>query len=157
MNQYIAKKAELELKQECSDRACGCFTDSGYYVKYANRNVDGVLFVCDECFDKKYKSICLIKNFQTKSSRTDTMKRELDNPTIRKIIRIFNRIIPCIRYVLICFFVICTILIMASSNNYKLRPLSLPQAKIVKVASALNERLEGITERIQYVFEEERK
>ena len=85
MANYIAKKVTLATAKECNGRNCGCYTSSGYYIQYKNRNVDSILFVCEECFSRQYRSMCTLGDFQeteyVRSPKRNPYK--LGNPTIR--------------------------------------------------------------------------
>lgn len=158
MSQYIAKKALLDQKKECSNRACGCYTENGYYIKYTNRNVDGILFVCEECFNKKYRSSCNVQEFQTKATHSRNISHhKVDNPTIRSIIRGFNKSVRCLRYILLCVMIICTIIVIANSGKYELRSIDFQGSKNVHVTSTVGEKIDNITQKIQYLLTEERK
>ena len=52
----------LTQARECS-QGCGCFTQHGYYIQYKNTHVDGLLFVCEDCFDHKYRTLCQLGDF----------------------------------------------------------------------------------------------
>ena len=94
MSQYIAKKATLDIKKECSNRSCRCYTEKGYYIRYANRNVDSVLFVCEECFERKYRNQCVVQDFTVSEEPIYHARRvEIDHPTLRRIIRGFNKLL----------------------------------------------------------------
>ena len=158
MSQYIAKKATLDIKQECSNRNCGCYTEKGYYIKYANRNVDGVLFVCEECFEKKYRAQCLVQDFTMHNdSCRHSRKAEIDHPTLRSIIRAFNKIICVVKYASLCLLIIATILAGMLSKDLHFRDLDLSvQSKSIHVTKTISERIDKITERIQSLLTEER-
>lgn len=115
MSQYVAKKAMLDTMRECSERSCRCYTEKGYYIKYANCNVSGVLFVCEDCFETKYRSRYVIHGFSiSEKSYCNSQRKELDHPTLRSIIRAFNKTIRVVKYASFFFFVIAVILVGVS-------------------------------------------
>lgn len=63
MSCYIAKRVRLAAMEECKHPGCGCFTQNGYYIQYRNENVDSMLFVCDNCYEEKFKAKCRVGNF----------------------------------------------------------------------------------------------
>ena len=63
MRRYIAKKVKLAKMEECKQPGCGCFTQNGYYVQYRSGNVDSMLFVCDTCYEEKFKAKCMAGDF----------------------------------------------------------------------------------------------
>ena len=63
MSRYIAKKVKLATMEECKQPGCGCFTQNGYYIQYRNGNVDSILFVCDSCYEEKFKAKCMAGDF----------------------------------------------------------------------------------------------
>lgn len=158
MSQYVAKKALLNIKRECSNRSCGCYTEKGYYIKYANRNVESVLFVCDECFQKKYRSQCTIEDFTDANENPITRRTvEIDHPTLRSVIRFFNRTIRTVKYASICLLIVLTIVVGVISNQYSLRNVEIPTGNnSILVTEVLSERIEKVTERVQYFLTEER-
>lgn len=158
MSQYIAKKATLDIKQECSNRSCGCYTNKGYYIKYANRNVDGVLFVCEECFWKKYRTQCVVQDFTMHNDSCRHSRRtEIDHPTLRCIIRVFNKTIRIVKCASICLLIIATILVGILSKDLHLRDVDLSvQTNSIHITETISERIDIITERLQSLKTEER-
>lgn len=156
MSQYIANKVVLDQKRECSNRACGCYSEKGYFIKYTNRNVDGILFVCEECYEKKYKSLCSIEDVVLEEVHPQKKnQREIDSPALRKIIRIFNRSIRCLRYIVLVLMIISTIIVIGR-GNYGINSVKTPDVKNIKISGIVEEKLENLTERVQYLFEEKR-
>lgn len=103
MANYLAKRAALGEVKECNERNCGCYTSSGYYIKYKNRNVDTVLFVCEECFSRKYRSMCTLGEFQETEYVRNYQRNpyHLSNSTLRKVAVVFNKVVHFTRVVLI--------------------------------------------------------
>lgn len=156
MSQYIASRIVLDQKRECSNRACGCYSEKGYFIKYTNRNVDGVLFVCEECFEKKYKNLCNIEDVICEEEHPQNKnQREIDAPKLRKIIRIFNRSIRCLRYIVLILMIISTIIIIGR-GNYGINSIKTPEINNVEISNVIEEKLEKLTERVRYVFGEKR-
>ena len=158
MSQYIAKKAILDTKKECSNRACGCYTEKGYLIKYANRNVDGVLFVCEECFQRKYRTQCTIQNFSmTYENPCQIKSMETDNPKLRCVIRAFNRTIRVAKYVSLGLLITLTILVGILSGGHHLRKVDdLKQNNSIHITQISTERIDKVTERVQYFLTEAR-
>lgn len=157
MSQYIAKKATLDMKKECSNRSCGCYTEKGYYIRYANRNVDSVLFVCEECFERKYRNQCIVQDFTISEEPIHHARRvEIDHPTLRRIIRAFNKSLRFVNYASLCLLIIASILV-GLSKEYQLRDLKQPtQSKSIHISHTFLERFDKLIEQIQYVMTEER-
>lgn len=88
MSRYIAKKVRLARMEECKLPGCGCFTQNGYYIQYRNGNVDSMLFVCDNCYDEKFKSKCSTGDFDEEQYivRPNTLRYQLVNPLLRNLI-----------------------------------------------------------------------
>lgn len=59
----IAKQVVLNDMRECNGQNCGCFTNKGYFIKYNSSNVDGMFFVCEDCYDSQYKGHCSVGSF----------------------------------------------------------------------------------------------
>lgn len=158
MSQYIAKKATLDMKKECSNRSCGCYTEKGYYIRYANRNVDSVLFVCEECFERKYRNQCIVQDFTISEEPIHHARRvEIDHPTLRRIIRAFNKSLRFVNYASLCLLIIASILVGVLSKEYQLRDLKQPtQSKSIHISHTFLERFDKLIEQIQYVMTEER-
>lgn len=158
MSQYIAKKATLDIKKECSNRSCRCYTEKGYYIRYANRNVDSVLFVCEECFERKYRYQCVVQDFTVSEEPIYHARRvEIDHPTLRRIIRGFNKSLRFVKYAFLCFLIIISILVGVFSKEYQLRDFEHQvQSKSIHISDTFSERLDKLMERIQYVMTEER-
>lgn len=158
MSQYIAKKATLDMKKECSNRSCGCYTEKGYYIRYANRNVDSVLFVCEECFERKYRNQCIVQDFTISEEPIHHARRvEIDHPTLRRIIRAFNKSLRFVKYASLCLLIIASILVGVLSKEYQLRDLEQPtQSKSIHISNTFLERFDKLIEQIQYVMTEER-
>ena len=153
MSHYIAKKVTLDTKTECSNRSCGCFTEKGYFIKYENRNVEGVLFVCEECFDKNYKDSCSIQESQTyESPRVHVPSYQPDHPQLRKGIRALNKTIRFFRRAHVPVMIALSIVILALSGTYHLRTdVNVPQTKKVEITGNICERLDDVMTRVEYV------
>lgn len=159
MSQYIAKKATLDIKKECSNRSCRCYTEKGYYIRYANRNVDSVLFVCEECFERKYRNQCVVQDFTVSEEPIHHARRvEIDHPTLRRrIIRGFNKSLLFVKYASLCFLIIASILVGVFSKEYQLWDFEHQvQSKSIHISDTFSERFDKLMERIQYVMTEER-
>jgi hypothetical protein len=158
MSQYIVKKAILDVKRECSNRSCGCYTEKGYYIKYTNRNVDGVLFVCEECFQKKYRSQCTVQDFSIPGENHRLRRStEIDYPTVRRVIRLFNRTMRAVRYASLCLLIISTIFVGVLTREYHIRNVDVSlQSKSVQITEVLAERIDNLAEQVQYFFTKER-
>lgn len=89
MSRYIAKQVRLTTMEECKQPGCGCFTQAGYYIQYQNSNVDSVLFVCDSCYDEKFKSKCSLGHFDEERYfvRANNQRYWPVNPLLRNLIR----------------------------------------------------------------------
>ena len=89
MSHYIAKKVRLASMKGCMQQGCSCFTQNGYYIQYRNRNVDSILFVCDRCYEEKFKSICSIGDFDEEQYivRPEKSRYYPANPLLRNMIR----------------------------------------------------------------------
>ena len=103
MSNYIAKKVSLDTAKECTGRNCGCYTSSGYYIQYKNRNVDSILFVCEECFSRQYRSMCTLGDFQETEYVRSPQRNpyQLGNPTIRKVAAVINKGLRTVRISLV--------------------------------------------------------
>ena len=158
MSQYIAKKATLDIKKECSNRSCRCYTEKGYYIRYANRNVDSVLFVCEECFERKYRNQCVVQDFTVSEEPIYHARRvEIDHPPLRRIIRGFNKSLRFVKYAFLCFLIIISIFVGVFSKEYQLRDFEHQvQSKSIHISDTFSERFDKLMERIQYVVTEER-
>lgn len=88
MSRYIAKKAALSTMEECKQPGCSCFTRNGYYIQYQNGNVDSMLFVCESCYEEKFRSKCSTGNFDEERYivRTNTSRYQPINPLFRNLI-----------------------------------------------------------------------
>ena len=113
--------------------------------------------MCNECFDKKYKSTCEVQDFQINEVGVNRPHREIDNATIRRIIRMCNRSIRFIRYAMVCILIICAILVTALSDRNNLRVVVFPDVKDVRITTVVSERFDSITERIKNILLKERK
>lgn len=150
MSQYIAKKATLDIKKECSNRSCRCYTEKGYYIRYANRNVDSVLFVCEECFERKYRNQCVVQDFTVSEEPIYHARRvEIDHPTLRRIIRGFNKSLRFVKYASLCFLIIISILVGVFSKEYQFRDFEHQvQSKSIHISDTFSERFDKLMERI---------
>lgn len=89
MSRYIAKRVVLGTMKECKQPGCGCFTQKGYYIQYQTGNIDSMLFVCDSCYEEKFRSRCSAGNFdENRYIVTDkTPRYQPVNPLLRDLIR----------------------------------------------------------------------
>ena len=71
MSRYIAKRVALNTMKECKQPGCGCFTQKGYYIQYQNGNVDSMLFVCESCYDEKFREKCYAGDFDEEKGMPD--------------------------------------------------------------------------------------
>lgn len=82
---------------------------------------------------------------------------EIDHPTLRRIIRAFNKSLRFVKYASLCLLIIASILVGVLSKEYQLRDLEQPtQSKSIHVSNTFSERFDKLMERIQYVMTEER-
>lgn len=89
MSRYIAKKVTLNTMKECKQPGCGCFTQKGYYSQYQNGNVDSMLFVCDSCYDEKFREKCSSGDFDEERYivKDNAPRYQPINPLLRCMIR----------------------------------------------------------------------
>lgn len=89
MSRYIAKKVTLNTMKECKQPGCGCFTQKGYYIQYQNGNVDSMLFVCESCYDEKFREKCSAGDFDEERYivKDNTPRYQPINPLLRYLIR----------------------------------------------------------------------
>ena len=154
MSQYIAKKASLDVKRECSDRSCGCYTDRGYYIQYENSSVHSVLFVCEECYIKKYKSRCVLGDFtMEKRRRRGRLYSPPDHPILSGTVRIFNRTIRGVRLACVWVLILLGFFVFFSGGEYSLREEPVrTDTQTAEVFQRMNERFERLTQRVNYAF-----
>lgn len=88
MSRYIAKKVTLSTMKECKQPGCGCFTQKGYYIQYQNGNVDSMLFVCESCYEEKFREKCSAGDFDEERYivRANTPRYKPINPLLRYLI-----------------------------------------------------------------------
>lgn len=88
MSRYIAKKVTLSTMKECKQPGCGCFTQKGYYIQYQNGNVDSMLFVCESCYEEKFREKCSAGYFDEERYivRANTPRYKPINPLLRYLI-----------------------------------------------------------------------
>lgn len=104
MSKYIAKRVILDTMRECSGAGCSDFTFKGYYIHYQNRNVDSALFVCDECFERHYRSQCTLGSFNENDYIQNGMPDySLGSKTFREFRRLFRKAVRCARIAVIVF------------------------------------------------------
>lgn len=89
MSRYIAKRVALNTMKECKQPGCGCFTQKGYYIQYQNGNVDSMLFVCESCYDEKFREKCYAGDFDEERYivQDNTPRYQPINPLLRHLIR----------------------------------------------------------------------
>lgn len=99
MSMLIAKKANLDVMRECQGTNCTCFTDKGYYIQYCNKNVDSMLFVCENCYYRQYKAKCTLGSFDEDIYQRTICKQRYHklNPVLRKILNGTRKAIHCLR------------------------------------------------------------
>ncbi len=92
MSLLLAKKASLNLMRECQGNNCSCFTNRGYYIQYRSGNAESMLFVCEDCFIKQYKSRCTFGSFDEGKYQhsVKNQRYHLGNPILRKTIKVFR-------------------------------------------------------------------
>lgn len=90
MNTYLAKKVSLDVMRECQIRSCSCFTSQGYYIQYHKSNIDSMIFVCEECFNRQFKAQSSLGSFDTsKYLRSERPRRErYEKPALRQLIKL---------------------------------------------------------------------
>ena len=88
MSRYIAKKITLSTMKECKQPGCGCFTQKGYYIQYQNGNVDSMLFVCESCYEEKFREKCSVGDFDEERYivRANTPRYPSINPILKYLI-----------------------------------------------------------------------
>ena len=89
MSRYIAKRVALNTMKECKQPGCGCFTQKGYYIQYQNGNVDSMLFVCESCYDEKFREKCYAGDFDEERYivKENTSRYQPINLLLRYLIR----------------------------------------------------------------------
>ena len=129
MSRYIAKKVVLSTMKECKQPGCGCFTQNGYYIQYQNGNVDSMLFVCESCYDEKFREKCSVGDFDTERYIVKDNKQRYQpiNPLLRYLIRWTRKTAKTAR-----IDTILAVLILVTAFGLKERPslrtkLSMPQ------------------------------
>lgn len=155
MSNYIAKKVTLDTAKECNGKNCGCYTSIGYYIQYKNRNVDSVLFVCEDCFDRQYRSICTLGNFYEAEYVRSPQRNpyQLGNPTLRKVATLINRGIRSFRIALLV-----VMLVLLTAYFFKEQPslrneFTSPEINIIGWnVNDLSEHFESIYAQIQRVI-----
>ena len=132
MSRYVAKKVVLSTMKECKQPGCGCFTQNGYYIQYQNGNVDSMLFVCESCYDDKFREKCSVGDFDTERYIVKDNKQRYQpiNPLLRYLISWTRKMTKTARVV-----TILAALILVTSFGLKERPslrteLSMPQPHV---------------------------
>lgn len=89
MSRYIAKRVALSTMKECKQPGCGCFTQKGYYIQCQNGNVDSMLFVCESCYDEKFRKKCSAGDFDEERYivKDNAPRYQPINPLLRNLIR----------------------------------------------------------------------
>ena len=89
MSRYIAKKVTLNTMKECKQPGWVCFTQKGYYIQYQNGNVDSMLFVCESCYDEKFREKCSAGDFDEERYivKDNAPRYQPINPLLRYLIR----------------------------------------------------------------------
>lgn len=113
----------------CEQLSCGCFTQSGYYIKYLNENVDSMLFVCECCYDENFKSICLIGDFDEKQYivQPNTLRYQQRNPFLRKSENWLYNIVKTVRIVWMTTALIFLIIISIKKHPSVRTDFTVPQ------------------------------
>lgn len=129
MSGYIAKKVALNTMKECKQPGCGCFTQKGYYIQYQNGNVDSMLFVCESCYEEKFRAKCSEGDFDENRYivKGNPQRYQLINPLLRNLIRWTRKTAKTARIA-----TILAALILVTAFGLKERPsiraeLSMPQ------------------------------
>lgn len=155
MANYIAKRITLSTAKECNGRNCGCYTSSGYYIKYKNRNVDSILFICEECFSRQYRSMCTLGDFQ-ETEYVHSPKRnpyQLSDPTLRKIAAVFNKGVRAIRLALILLLILLLTVFFVKEQPSVRNEFATPEINTVtREFNELNDRFESIGVQIERVI-----
>ncbi len=129
MSRYIAKKVALSTMKDCKQPGCGCFTQMGYYIQYQNGNVDSMLFVCEKCYDEKFREKCSAGDFDEERYivKDNIPRYQPINPLLRYLIRWIRKTTKTARIA-----TILAALILVTAFGLKERPsirteLSMPQ------------------------------
>lgn len=163
MSRYIAKRVALNTMKECKQPGCGCFTQKGYYIQYQNGNVDSMLFVCESCYDEKFREKCYAGDFDEERYivQDNTPRYQPINPLLRHLIRWTRKTAKTARIA-----TILAALILVTAFGLKEHPsiwteLSMPQLHVqlntdVHFAfhdiERLTDRLEAIAGQMTNVF-----
>ena len=129
MSRYIAKRVALNTMKECKQPGCGCFTQKGYYIQYQNGNVDSMLFVCESCYDEKFREKCYAGDFDEERYivKENTSRYQPINLLLRYLIRWTRKTAKTARIA-----TILAVLILVTAFGLKEHPsirteLSMPQ------------------------------
>ena len=155
MANYIAKRVILSTAKECNGRNCCCYTSSGYYIQYKNRNVDSILFVCEECFSRQYRSMCTLGEFQETEYIRSPQRNpyQLSNPTLRKVVAAFNKGVRAIRVALILAFILLLTAFFVKAQPSVRNEFATPEINTVTWEfNELNDRYESIGAQIERVI-----
>lgn len=163
MRRYIAKKVVLSTMKECKQPGCGCFTQKGYYIQYQNGNVDSMLFVCESCYDEKFRSKCSSGDFDEDRYivKDNASRYQPINPLLRNLIRWTRKTAKTARIA-----TILAALILVTAFGLKERPsirteLSMPQLHVqfntdthfaFHDFEGISDRLEAIADQMANVF-----
>ena len=139
---------------ECKQPGCRCFTQSGYYIKYENDNVESVLFVCDDCYNEKFSSKCFVGDFdEDRYIVKDNIQRyKTVNPTIRNLIRYTRKAAKTARVSMIL-----ATLILVAAFGLKERHSIRTELRIPKLHVQINtdiHEFEGISSRLKVILEQ---
>lgn len=87
--EYSRKKQNVICITYTKQPGCGCFTQKGYYIQYQNGNVDSMLFVCESCYDEKFREKCSAGDFDEERYivKDNAPRYQPINPLLRYLIR----------------------------------------------------------------------
>lgn len=158
MSRYIAKKVVLSTMKECKQPGCGCFTQKGYYIQYQNGNVDSMLFVCESCYDEKFREKCTAGNFDTERYIVKDNKQRYQpiNPLLRNLIRWTRKTAKTARIATILAALILVTAFGLKEHHSIRTELSMPQfhAQINTDTHFAFHNLEGIFGRLEAIADQ---
>lgn len=100
MSRFPAKRIQLSVMKECT---CGTFTMEGYYIQYRSNSTDTLLFVCDCCYEQKFKNRCYADEFDETDYIRKHQERRYTGSSVTwvKFVRKINHYVKIVRKVMI--------------------------------------------------------
>lgn len=163
MSRYIAKQVKLSTMEGCKQPGCSCFTRNGYYIQYRNGNSDCMLFVCENCYEDKFRMKCSAGDFDEERYivKADTPRYQPVNSLFRTLMLWTQKTARIIRIAMVVI-----ALILVTAFGIKERPairteITVPQWHTnintnvhvsVRNPEQFNIRLEAIGKQITRVF-----